>query len=174
MIGRAAAIALASLACWTAAACAATVADVRGLITRADGGDDAALAQLMSIQEINGTPVDLDATLRGATGEALHERLVALRAGLDQRASGAQTDPLVAAREELSSGRYDTEEAPQPFKRFFDSIGEWVQDRIDDLDDLLPGGVEVPWFLLGLAILLVAFALGARCLLYTSDAADEL
>ncbi len=161
MIRRALVLALVVL-CAPAAAAATTVADVRGLITRADGGDEAALAQLMAVTDIDGTPVDLGATLSGASGAALHARLVALQAGLDGRASGAGTDPLVAAREELADGKYDTEEAPQPFKRFFDSIGDWVQDRIDDLDDLLPGGVEVPWFLLGLAILLVAFGLGSR------------
>lgn len=116
-------------------------------------------AELEQVTAVDGQPVDLAAALEGAQGEELEQRLEALRALADEGAP-APDDPTAQARDILQEERFHGGDAPGPFRGFVD----WLRDLaptglIDLLDDLLPGGRNVVWIVLGALLFTVGYLL---------------
>ncbi|RKQ94021.1 uncharacterized protein DUF4129 [Solirubrobacter pauli] len=119
-------------------------------------GNAAALEQVTSV---DGQPVDVAGSLAGAEGEELEQRLETLRSF---RYEGAPPldDPTTQARDILQEERFHGGEAPGPFRGFVD----WLRDLaptglLDLLDDLLPGGRNVVWIVLGALLFTVGYLL---------------
>jgi len=139
------------LACWaqpSAADGSATRAEVAALARQAVDDDDA-LAELRTITEVDGRPVDLDAVTR-SMGDDRAARLEALAATFDTALRddpGAQPAKARRSAERvLDDDKYDPQRLPKPFKGAL----EWMADRvrpigrafrpIADVVEAIPGG----------------------------------
>lgn len=118
----------------------ATAAEAAALARDAATSDDA-LAELRSIDEIDGTPVDLEAATMGlddAPTRVAHLEALASELGGDG-STGAAEAPVDAdaAREEarsvLEGDEYQVDEPPRPFKGAL----EWLGDRLAPVGRLL-------------------------------------
>jgi hypothetical protein len=143
-----------------------TAQEVAALAGRAQG-DPGALRDLRRTTRVDGRPAALARALDAATPEDLAQRLRALAASASAGSAGGAAagggipaaDPEAArahARRILASGPFA---AGTPRKTLGQRIGDWLQARVDDLDELLPGGTAVTWAALGVLVLL-AFAVG--------------
>jgi Domain of unknown function (DUF4129) len=158
------AVALAALALAPAAvATDASWARVATLAARARG-DPAALAELRSIDRVDGRPMDLGAALAGASGEDLHERLrVLARTGAQPKPSIAS--PRDAAAEIVAQRKYRGSGTPRPLRGPL----VWLRDRLDGigrpidwLAGIVPGGPPLLWALLAALVVVAAAAAATR------------
>jgi len=139
-------------------------ADVRALAARASQ-DPAALEALRETDAVDGRPADLAAALDGANEEQLGARLRSLaRSPARPPASGPA--PAAAARDDaraiLAEGRFATAGGPTGRRTLGDRVRDWLADRFDALDELVPGPAGVALALLGLLVLAAAAVLTAR------------
>lgn len=127
--------------------------------------DSAALARLRAIDSVDGRRVDVRGALRGARGAALDARLEALAA--PSAVVPAGLDPRAEAREVLAESRFHETRVPGPFRGIFDWIGDRLPDievPLDWIDDLLPGGRNVVWIVLGALLAGAAWFVARRSL----------
>jgi hypothetical protein len=147
---------------------AAAAADASGervaqLAARAEA-DPAALAELRSIDHVDGRPMDLGRALAGAAGADLRERLRVL-AGAAGRPQGHLASPREAAADVLSQRKYRGSRTPRPLRGPL----VWLRDRLDGigrpidwLAGVVPGGPPLLWGLLGALVILAAAAVATR------------
>jgi hypothetical protein len=109
-------------------------------LARAAGSDDAALAELRTIEQVDGQPVDLEAATAGV--ERAPDRAARLEALGDELAAGAVgagPDGSVAdaargdARAVLEGDEYRADGPPRPFKGAID----WLGDRLEPVGRVL-------------------------------------
>lgn len=122
--------------------------------------DDAALAELRSITEVDGVPVDLAAATAdlGADRRSRLLALAAVLAGDEPVGDPGARDPDAArtrAEEVLAADKYQETRLPRPFKGPL----EWLADRlrpvgdaIDDVAGSIPGGRGLLLVGLGIAL----------------------
>lgn len=128
--------------------------EVRALAARA-AQEPVALAQLRQTDVVDGRPADLAAALDGARERQLEARLRALA----RPASGSLRSPVAAsavrddARAILAEGRFATGDQPGARRTLGDRVRDWIADRFDALDELVPGPGGVVLALLGLLVL---------------------
>ena len=137
-----------------------TSAQLSALAARAADGDQSALAELRSVDTVDGRPAQIAAALNARNDQQLTARLEALAAG---GSSVTAADGLTAAEaqqtasEILSSRRFGNEPVPNPVGSVFDKVGRWLEK----LAAGAPGGPAVFWGLIA-AIVLALTALGVR------------
>jgi len=136
--------------------------EVRALATRA-ARDPVALDELRRTDVVDGRPADLAAALDGAREDQLAARLKALA----RPASATARSPVAsAARDDaqaiLAEGRFATGDQPRARRTLGDRVRDWIADRFDELDELVPGPGGVVLALLGLLVLGVAAVLTSR------------
>ena len=163
-------LATASIVLLSNPAAAETRAEVLDLAERATT-DEAALDQLRAIDEIDGSPVDLDRVLEGASGEEIEERVETLVSE-----DAAVTEPDAAGTREvakriLDQDRYRPDEIPRPLRgplewiaNLLEPVGDaigavfgWIAERFGELASATPGGALTLWMLIGLVV--VAFVM---------------
>jgi len=66
------------------------------------------------------------------------------------------------ARAILAEGRFAAEGRPRARRTLGQRVGDWIADRFDGLDELVPGPAGIVLALLGLLVLVVAAALTSR------------
>jgi hypothetical protein len=146
-----------------AAATDASGERVAQLAARANA-DAAALAELRSIDRVDGRPMDLGRALAGAAGADLRARLRVLAgaAGQSQRRVAA---PREAAAEVLSQRKYRGSGTPRPLRGPL----VWLRDHLDGigrpidwLAGVVPGGPPLLWGLLGALVIVAAAAVATR------------
>ena len=120
----------------SARAADATMSEVRAL-ARAAQDDPAARERLEAIDSIDGTPVDLDAALKGAEGEELQTRLQTLADDVDAASTVDAARARAEARTVLDQGKFEDAEIPRPFRGVLDEIGERLRPVGDWLGELL-------------------------------------
>ena len=130
-------------------------------LARAAATDDAGLADLRSVREIDGQPVDL-AAATARLGPGRQDRLTALADALDQVSSvdAAPHDRDAARRSAqrvLDDEKFQEEEVPRPFK----GVLEWIADRLRPVGRFLGRQVEPILDLPGGAAILGALVVGA-------------
>jgi hypothetical protein len=163
-VAAAAALALAVAGAPAADASAVSAAELRALAEQA-AGDPAALARLRAVDRVDGRPVDIAGSLRGARRAALRARLLTLAAAAEP---GRAPDPAAArrdARDVLGQRRFRGAELRGPFRGLLDRLGGWVDDLRDvipTVDSRLPGGRGVVWIVLAALIAALAWALSGR------------
>ena len=145
----------------------ASAAEVSELARAAAGGDRRALADLRSIDRVDGRAATLGEALR-AGGGGLRARLRALSEAPARRAPEAATVRR-EARELLAEDRFHEPSIPRPLRGVFVWLGERIDpladaigDAIDRVAALLPGGRPVGYALLAGAALLGFAALASR------------
>lgn len=145
----------------------ASAARVRALASRA-AHDPSARAALGRIDRVDGRSVAVGAILAGARPDEVEPRIrLALRsADASGEAAGAGA-PRARAQELLRDRRYTGTALPRPFVAPL----RWLGDRLDPvarairrLADAFPGGSNLFYVLLALAIILAAAALSSRVL----------
>ena len=150
--------ALAVAAPGAARAAEATSAEVREL-ARTAASDPGALERLRAVDRVDGRPVDLRTALAGASGGELERRLDALAAPAGK--SAVEGDPSATAAAILAERRFHGTGPPRPFRRAL----TWLGDRLEPLARpirwlaaWIPGGGNVLWTLLALAVVAAAAA----------------
>lgn len=156
----------------------ATSEEVRALAEQAQT-DPAALAQLRTIDEVDGRPVDLDAALGETSGDELQRRLDELAAA--PATGSTPADPAAdrdSARDILDGRKYNPVDPPRPFRGILKQIGEWLDTifgpvvrPIGDWLGSVSGNRLVQW-IVPLAVIGAAFVIGIR--LSQRRAASEL
>jgi hypothetical protein len=133
------------------------------LAARADT-DPAALAELRSIDRVDGRPMDLGRALAGASGADLRARLAVLAGARGQTQQGLAS-PREAAAEVLSQRKYRGSGTPRPLRGPL----VWLRDRLDGigrpidwLAGVVPGGPPLLWGLLGALVIVAAAAVATR------------
>ena len=165
-----------------AGATEATRTELATLAERAKS-DPAALDQLRQVDRVDGRPYAIEDALAGAEGDELNRRLDEI-AALAPRDGGPPPDaggPRSDAGEILSSNRYEGSDLPRPLKGVLDDIGDalepigdWIEERFDDLARITPGGDVTLWSI-GAALLLILLAtLGSRTLRARAEAGAEV
>ena len=153
----------------------ATDAEVRSLVQRA-ANDPGALAQLRSIDSINGSPVDLARALDTSDRSVLAERLSVLgRQGSIPITQGTDPSQLRdGARDILRQRRFQPEDVPRPFKGLLDAIGRFLDRYLGDpisrtfrsIARLIPGHETTLWIILTALIVgataFIAWRIGRR------------
>lgn len=122
--------------------------------------DDAALAELRTVQEIDGQPVDL-AAATARLGPGRQARLTALAEALGQGPQGGAVadDRSIArrsAQEVLSDDKFQEDTVPRPFK----GVLEWIAERLRPMGRFLDRLVEPILDLPGGAAILGALIVG--------------
>jgi hypothetical protein len=171
MIARAGAIALACtmllLAPAPAGAISVTDAQMRTLAARAGAGDQTALAQLRTVDTVDGQPAQLAAALNTPNADALRARLRALAAA--GQGAAATLDPSqaqAAAAAVLHQRQYGRAPLPDPIGTVLGKVGNFISK----LAAKAPGGPVVFWLVVAI-IVLVGAALGARRMMRRLDPA---
>ena len=152
------AVVLLAVAAPVAQAVVRTGADVRELALRAADGDGAALAALRETTGVDGQPVDLAAALDTEVAADLRQRLRLLGANAPADA-GAARNASSTAREVLADEQYGQRSSRNVFDWLGDQlrwVGRQVEEVVDELDDLLPGGRAVLALAGGVLLLLAA------------------
>lgn len=142
----------------TAQAIERSGADVSALAARAADGDTAALDALRETTAVDGQPADLAVVLEADAAADLEQRLRLLAANTGADAAPA-ADATGTAREVLAGEQYGQTQSRGVFDWIGDQlrwVGRRIEQLVDELDDLLPGGVAVPWAVLGGLVLLLA------------------
>lgn len=110
---------------------AVTGAQLQSLAERA-AGDPRALAQLRTVTQVDGQPIDVNTALAGASGDELASRLRTLAAG-----SGPAAAPAVAATEArhdaeavLDGRRFKRPWVPRPFAGVLRTLGSWLRPLV--------------------------------------------
>ncbi len=146
-----------------AVAVARSAEEVRALAARA-AQEPVALDQLRRTDVVDGRPADLAAALDGAREGQLAARLRALA----RSASASAPSPATAsaarggARGILDEGRFAKGDQPRPRRTLGQQISDWIADRLNALDERVPGPAGVALALLGLVVLVVAAVLTSR------------
>ena len=153
----AAVLALAVAAPGVAVAAEATSEQVRALAGRA-ADEPAALAELRSIDRVDGRPVDLRRALGTRQPDELRARLEALSAGAGSPERGATEE----AREVLDQRKYKRSGVPQPLRSPIQRLGDWLRDGYDWLVDRFPGGGFGVWTLFAAFALFLGGLLAGR------------
>jgi hypothetical protein len=143
-----------------AAAESATLEEVQALAVEAQT-DVAAFDRLLTIDEVDGRPVDLRAALAGASPQEMAGRLEALAGGEQSVTGDAPTDPAAdrAAAEEILDGRrYDPVELPRPLRGPLNKLGEWLGNVLEPVGSVLSPIVREPVLIVIAAVVVVAGA----------------
>jgi hypothetical protein len=169
-VRRALAIALlgAALGAPPAAAEEVTRGELRRLAQRA-ATSPAALEQLRRVDSVDGRPVDVEAALRGATGEEAAARAEVLAESLTPVSQDTSARARGRAQEILRGRRYTGTDLPRPFQRplrwlgdRLRPIGEWISDSLSAIGRAIPGGPVVFWTLLGLVVVALGALIGRQ------------
>ena len=129
----------------------------------------AALEELRRVDRVDGRPADLRAALGPARGDDLRSRLRTLAApdASTRRPGGPAAREL--ARQILAERRFKPASVPRPFAGLLRDLGEAlaplgraVDDVLDRVDDLLPGGRGWLWSALALIVLAAAGLIASR------------
>jgi len=146
-----------------AAAVERSAEEVRALAARA-AQDPVALEELRRTDVVDGRAADVAAALDGAREGQLAARLRALA----RPASAPARSPVAAAatrddaRAILAEGRFATEDQPRARRTLGQRVRDWIADRFDALDEIVPGPAAIALALLGLLVLVVAAVLTSR------------
>ena len=166
---RAAAAALAgavALGLWSAPPAAAAEASSTQVarLAAAARRDAGALARLRALDRVEGRRVDIAASLRGARGRALDERLAVLAAQADApaTAAGGAAGARGRARSIVTQARFQPARVPQPLRRPLDLAASALERAFAWLSARLPGGRATAWALLAAPVVLVSFLVTAR------------
>ena len=126
--------------------------------------DSAALARLRSVDRVDGRRVDIAASLRGAGGRALDERLAVLAAqgGAPPPTAGGAPGARGRARSIVTQARFQPARVPQPLRRPLDLAAAALERAFAWLSARLPGGRATAWALLAAPVVLVSFLVAAR------------
>jgi hypothetical protein len=164
---------IAALAMPTAEAREATSEQVRSLAGRAKS-DPAALADLRSVDSVDGRAVDLSSALDTTNEGELGARLDALSGGATTQGNVDAARARESARDILDDPRYRTAEPPKPFRSVLDRIGDFLDRTVtqpigrawDALVRWIPGHETTLWVLLCIVVVglvvLVAWRVGRR------------
>jgi hypothetical protein len=171
MTARAGALALACtmvlLAPAPAGASSVTNTQLRVLAAQAAAGSTAALAELRSVDSVDGQPAHLAAALSTSDGNELTTRLRALAApGQSGGARLTSAQAQAAAAAVLHQRQYGRAPLPDPVGTAFTKVGHFI----GKLASKVPGGPVVFWIVVA-AILLAAATLGARRMMRRLDPA---
>ncbi len=134
--------------------------------------DPAALAELRSVDRVDGRRVDVRGALRGARGDELDARLRVLAAPAAPAAASA-AEARAQARDILSQSRFTGTRVPGPFRGVIDWIGDRLRSAGDWLDDLIPGPPGVVWLVLAFFVALIAASVARRTLTRRVRAATQ-
>ena len=161
MSRRLAATLLAALALAAPSAAAAqeavSGAELTALAERA-ADDEAARAQLLAVERVDGRPVAVREAMDGARGAELEQRARLIAAGAAAEATGS-AEARAEARRVLEQRRYHGAELPRPFAGPLGWLGERAQPVIDWINDRgvdVPGGPLELWMILSAGVLLAA------------------
>jgi hypothetical protein len=132
-------------------------AELTALAERA-ADDEAARAQLLAVERVDGRPVAVREAMDGARGAELEQRARLIAAGAAAEATGS-AEARAEARRVLEQRRYHGAELPRPFAGPLGWLGEKAQPVIDWINDRgvdVPGGPLVLWMILSAGVLLAA------------------
>jgi hypothetical protein len=162
--GRLAATLLAALALAAPSAAAAqeavSGAELTALAERA-ADDEAARAQLLAVERVDGRAVAVREAMEGARGDELEQRarLIASGVAAVEVPAGA-AEPRREAQRVLEQRRYHGAELPRPFAGPLGWLGDKLEPVLDWINGQganVPGGPLVLWMVLGAGVLLAAF-----------------
>jgi hypothetical protein len=150
-----------------AAAQSVNGAQLQDLASRA-ASDPRALAQLRTVREVDGRPVDMARALAGAEGPELAARLQALSAGPPAPAVAA--DQVRAdARDVLDGRRFKPARVPRPFAGILRTLGRWLEPVGEPLGrlwgrvfDTVPGKLAAVGVVFAVAALVSLRLIGRR------------
>lgn len=138
----------------------ATADEVRDLAERALN-DPRALAELRSIDRVDGVPTDLDQAIGDGDAGDLESRLRTLGGP-----AVAQRSDAVAARTRasriLDERRFHGAQVPRPFKGVLESAGRRFDDWFSRLSRHVPGGDAALWTVISAAVFLLAVFVATR------------
>ena len=159
---------VAALALLTPAAARAldiTSAHVHTLAAQAAGGDAQALAELRSVDHVDGRPVQMAQALNAGSAADRKSRLTALASlSAGPAATVSAADAQQSAASILSAARYGGAPLPDPVNSGLDKLAR----AIARLASGTPGGPVVFWALAGAFVLALA-GLGARRMIRRLD-----
>jgi hypothetical protein len=144
-----------------AAAVERSAEEVRALAARA-AQDPVALEELRRTDVVNGRAADVAAALDGAREGQLAARLRALARPASAPSPVAAAATRDDARAILAEGRFATEDQPRARRTLGQRVRDWIADRFDALDEIVPGPAGIALALLGLLVLVVAAVLTSR------------
>jgi hypothetical protein len=134
-------------------------AELTALAERA-ADDEAARAQLLAVERVDGRPVAVREAMDAARGAELEQRARLIAASLTAAGEAAATaESRSEAQRVLEQRRYHGAELPRPFAGPLGWLGEQIQPFIDWINDQgvnVPGGPLVLWMILSAGVLLAA------------------
>lgn len=147
-----------------ASATDASKEQLRDLARRA-AADASALAELRNVDSVEGESMPVGASLEGADGDELAQRLRAFDSGAGDAAPPDASSVRSEAREIVARDEFQPRRLPDPIRRAF----EWVGEKLEPVGRLfnrlashLPGRQATLWVIIAGAVLLFALVVAGR------------